>query len=117
MGRSEGTSPAPDDFVPERHLDGSETVDPYSYVFGFGRRCAIVYCVSGLDKLIAVCRVCPGRHLADNALFMMITSILSCFTISPKPTSLNDAPGVGDRKQLVEPVFSKHLIRYLCKTV
>ena len=38
MGKTGGTSDALEDFAPERFLDGKETVDPYNYVFGFGRR-------------------------------------------------------------------------------
>lgn len=54
-------------FKPERFLatDGKEPEqDPHTYVFGFGRR------------------VCPGRVLADNALFLNIAQSLAVFNIS-----------------------------------
>ncbi|KLO16115.1 cytochrome P450 [Schizopora paradoxa] len=94
IGRTEGTSASLESFIPERHLDGSEALDPFSYVFGFGRR------------------ICPGRHLADNALFMIYTSILSSFTISKKPSpSAQNACEAGIENPLI-PEFSKHLISF-----
>ncbi|KAF4954397.1 hypothetical protein FSARC_12140 [Fusarium sarcochroum] len=54
-------------FKPERFLstDGTQPEqDPHTYVFGFGRR------------------VCPGRVLADNALFLNIAQSLAVFDIS-----------------------------------
>jgi cytochrome P450 len=68
------TYPDPDAFVPERFLtktsDGlwipnPNAPDPKSAAFGFGRR------------------VCPGVHLADQALFAAIASVLAAFEITP----------------------------------
>jgi cytochrome P450 len=39
--------------------------DPHNYVFGFGRR------------------VCPGKLLADNALYLNVAQTLAAFNISP----------------------------------
>ncbi|KAF8576043.1 cytochrome P450 [Ramaria rubella] len=56
---------SPDDFIPERFLQesGSRPLDPKVYTYGYGRR------------------VCPGRFLADNSVYILITSILSAFRI------------------------------------
>ncbi|EEU37635.1 uncharacterized protein NECHADRAFT_53484 [Fusarium vanettenii 77-13-4] len=57
----------PMSFKPERFLpdDGSEVApDPYTFVFGFGRR------------------ICPGRILADNALYVNIAQSLAVFDIT-----------------------------------
>ncbi|KAI1386111.1 putative cytochrome P450 oxidoreductase OrdA-like protein [Hypoxylon trugodes] len=57
----------PMSFKPERFLatDGREPEpDPHAFVFGFGRR------------------ICPGRYLADNALFLNISQSLATFNIS-----------------------------------
>ncbi|KAF5019368.1 hypothetical protein F66182_8618 [Fusarium sp. NRRL 66182] len=54
-------------FNPERFLpaDGRQSQpDPYRYVFGFGRR------------------ICPGRVLADNAMYLTIAQTLAVFSIS-----------------------------------
>ncbi|KAJ7159322.1 cytochrome P450 [Mycena crocata] len=52
-------------FSPERHLtEKSGTIDPLSYVFGFGRR------------------ACPGRLLAENSVFIFVASILATFNIT-----------------------------------
>ncbi|KAE8348889.1 cytochrome P450 [Aspergillus coremiiformis] len=63
----ENTYPDPFAFKPERFLgyDGREPeVNPYSFVFGFGRR------------------VCPGQTLADATLYISIARSLAAFTIT-----------------------------------
>ncbi|RMJ16492.1 hypothetical protein CDV36_003782 [Fusarium kuroshium] len=57
----------PMSFKPERFLpsEGKELVpDPHTFVFGFGRR------------------ICPGRILADNALYLNIAQSLAVFAIT-----------------------------------
>jgi len=54
--------PDPDTFRPERFLD-TETRNPNQFVFGFGRR------------------ICPGRYMAENSIFIAISSILHVFQI------------------------------------
>ncbi|KAM0424378.1 hypothetical protein ACHAPT_010526 [Fusarium lateritium] len=57
----------PMSFKPERFLglQGNKAApDPHTFVFGFGRR------------------ICPGRILADNALYLNIAQSLAVFTIS-----------------------------------
>ncbi|KAK7685293.1 hypothetical protein QCA50_011656 [Cerrena zonata] len=56
--------PEPHKFNPDRFLSSDGTTDPTDYIFGFGRR------------------ICPGRHLAENFIFLVIANILSNFTIS-----------------------------------
>jgi cytochrome P450 len=58
--------PEPDSFKPERFInpDGSFRDDPVvSTIFGFGKR------------------ICPGRHLVDAMMFIVIASFLSVFDI------------------------------------
>ncbi|KAI0057801.1 cytochrome P450 [Artomyces pyxidatus] len=58
--------PDPDEFKPERFLtaDGRPCDDPaLALVFGFGKR------------------VCPGRHIAGDTLFIVAASILATYTI------------------------------------
>ncbi|EJD42940.1 putative CyP450 monooxygenase [Auricularia subglabra TFB-10046 SS5] len=61
----------PDEFKPERYIgsDGrlafSEEMDPRTIVFGFGRR------------------ICPGRHFADDAMWLTVATVLACFNIAP----------------------------------
>ncbi|KAF2743711.1 cytochrome P450 [Sporormia fimetaria CBS 119925] len=59
--------PEPDEFNPERFLGDTPQPDPRQWAFGYGRR------------------VCPGRHIADNALLITVAQVLSVFSIS-KPT-------------------------------
>ncbi|EJD49819.1 O-methylsterigmatocystin oxidoreductase [Auricularia subglabra TFB-10046 SS5] len=56
----------PDEFIPERFLSEKVTrpIDPQEYTFGFGRR------------------ICPGRHIANDIIFLMISGILSTLWIS-----------------------------------
>ncbi|KAG5635496.1 hypothetical protein H0H81_011031 [Sphagnurus paluster] len=56
----------PKAFLPERFLDPSDTTpDPATWAFGFGRR------------------ICPGKALAENSLFAIISGILAAFDILP----------------------------------
>ncbi|KAF9456686.1 cytochrome P450 [Collybia nuda] len=60
--------PSHADFIPERFLSPENSdvnPDPRPFAFGYGRR------------------VCPGKHLADASLFMLVASTLSMFKISP----------------------------------
>jgi cytochrome P450 len=75
FSRDQDSGIDPDVFSPERFLDThvkKTAVDPYSYAFGFGRR------------------MCPGRFLADNSVFMLITSIVATVRIS-KPKDSHGA--------------------------
>lgn len=38
---------------------------------------------SSLKQPLPIHRICPGRHLAEQSLFIMIASILSAFSIAP----------------------------------
>jgi len=70
LSRDEMRHRRPAAFQPERFLqEGPSPPDPHGYVFGFGRR------------------ICPGRHLADNSIFILIVSILATFNISKKVDS------------------------------
>ncbi|KAJ7644817.1 cytochrome P450 [Roridomyces roridus] len=56
----------PEDFVPERFLPRSfEPIDPFSYVFGFGRR------------------ICPGKSLAESSIYIVVAYLLHCFSFHP----------------------------------
>lgn len=54
----------PMEFQPERFLGETPAPDPHTIAFGFGRR------------------VCPGRFLADNAVFLSVAQSLAVFDIS-----------------------------------
>ncbi|EJD49807.1 cytochrome P450, partial [Auricularia subglabra TFB-10046 SS5] len=59
----------PEAFVPERFLPASPArpLDPSDYVFGFGRR------------------ICPGRYIGEDMVFLMVVSLLATFTVSGPP--------------------------------
>ncbi|EMD36023.1 hypothetical protein CERSUDRAFT_138759 [Gelatoporia subvermispora B] len=70
----------PEAFLPERFLDLTQpTADPALWAFGFGRR------------------ICPGRHMGENSVFIMIATLLTVFDISAD----------GELK----PEFTQHLVR------
>ena len=75
--------PDPDSFKPERFInsDGSLRDDPVlTALFGFGKR------------------ICPGRHLADTTIFIVIASLLSVFNIKKDNNTsgtLDDYPFTG----------------------
>ncbi|OCH86925.1 cytochrome P450 [Obba rivulosa] len=73
-------------FLPERFLDASwPVVDPSTWAFGFGRR------------------ICPGRFLAENSLFIFIATLLSAFNISPPENGEINAHFKGFSTNLLEP--------------
>ncbi|KAH9941412.1 cytochrome P450 [Amylocystis lapponica] len=59
--------PAPERFVPERHLDADGMLysanEAETTAFGFGRR------------------ICPGRHLAFSSVWITVASVLATFTL------------------------------------
>ncbi|KAJ6516763.1 cytochrome P450 [Mycena vitilis] len=54
----------PEKFNPDRFMGPDAPVDPFEYVFGFGRR------------------ICTGVYLAENSIFAMVSAILATFNIS-----------------------------------
>ncbi|KZT66841.1 cytochrome P450 [Daedalea quercina L-15889] len=59
--------PDPEQVIPERYIDGSDpslNPDPRDFSFGYGRR------------------VCPGRSLAEDTLFIVAASVLAAFNLS-----------------------------------
>lgn len=64
--------PEPEEFKPERFLteDGKVKDDPLlAYAFGYGRR------------------VCPGRHLVDSTLWILVVGVLAAFNVRKKVDS------------------------------
>ncbi|KAI0746722.1 cytochrome P450 [Daedaleopsis nitida] len=91
MCRNPELFPDPDAFVPERYMEKVDDTtahkrDPRNAVFGFGRR------------------RCPGAHLVESSLWIVIASFLAAFDIK-KP--------VDDQGKIVEPsiVFDNPLFR------
>jgi hypothetical protein len=81
--------PEPDVFKPERFINqnGSLRDDPVlASVFGYGKR------------------ICPGRHLADATLFIVIASLLSVFNIKKSDGTVDGGPDMYP--------FTGHLLRY-----
>ncbi|KAK7421223.1 hypothetical protein QQX98_002353 [Neonectria punicea] len=58
------THPNPDTFYPERFLEPRNEPDPANHVYGYGRR------------------ICPGRHLADDSIFLTISRLLATFDVT-----------------------------------
>ena len=80
--------PEPEEFRPERHLESGtksveEYLDPFDYVFGFGRR----VCPGTFSKELLlllpqmVLTILKGLHFSHLSLFLNITSILQTFNI------------------------------------
>ncbi|PYH83308.1 cytochrome P450 [Aspergillus uvarum CBS 121591] len=72
--------PNPNKFDPTRFLSSEPQLDPHNLAFGFGRR------------------ICPGRLLADNTIFLTIAQSLAVFRFMPRddtaPLKAEFAPGV-----------------------
>jgi len=76
MMHDDAAYPHPEEFRPDRYLSepansparptiNPAVQDPYDAVFGFGRR------------------ICPGRHFADNSLWLTIACMIAFFDILP----------------------------------
>jgi len=87
LTRDEDLLDNPEEFRPERFLGQQRPLHPENYVFGFGRR------------------ICPGRHLAMNSIFLFISSILATFDIS----NAHDEQG---NEIPLEPKFKTFLVSY-----
>ncbi|TFK68106.1 cytochrome P450 [Pluteus cervinus] len=77
-------------FAPERFLQGKVkevATDPYLYAFGFGRR------------------ICPGKALGDNNLFLLMSSLMATMDISHKL----DANG---QKIPINPTYTSNLVSH-----
>ncbi|KAH7923415.1 cytochrome P450 [Leucogyrophana mollusca] len=69
ISRDQDSGIPPEDFVPERFMPShvkQTATDPLTYTFGFGRR------------------LCPGRFLGDNSVFLFISGLLAAFDITQK---------------------------------
>lgn len=103
------------EFKPERFIDSDDwtsEMDPHGIVFGFGRR------------------ICPGRFLADNTLYLSVAQSLAMYDISnpdgedknietspkflpgvishPAPWKLNIAPRTSEHEALIKSVEVEH---------
>lgn len=79
MSRNEKEyGPDTDAFRPGRFLD-SNARDPGEYVFGFGRRCDLIFAFGPMahDNI----RICTGRYMAENTTFIAISCILHVFIL------------------------------------
>ncbi|RAL13437.1 cytochrome P450 [Aspergillus homomorphus CBS 101889] len=78
MTQDPSTYANPTAFDPTRFLSPNPQMDPHLLAFGFGRR------------------ICPGRLLADNTIFLTIAQSLAMFQITPGDATLKAefAPGV-----------------------
>ncbi|KAF1954731.1 O-methylsterigmatocystin oxidoreductase [Byssothecium circinans] len=88
--------PDPMTFRPERHLTTSTHTaepDPRNFVFGYGRR------------------ICPGRYVADNALFITIAQSLAVFNVSK---AVDGNGKVVEPKVEFEPGAISHPLPYRC---
>ena len=77
-------------YQPERYLkDGvlnPDVLDTDSIAFGFGRRLVsypITYSYDVHLIKIVSSRICPGRHLADNSLYSIVSCLLAVYDIKP----------------------------------
>jgi cytochrome P450 len=101
MSRNADLFPDPSEFRPERFMGPNKREDtgsdPLQFVFGFGRR-YIVTSFRGLTiarfKQTCSHRICPGQHLAESSLFLIIAMTLATFRISK---------ACDERGRLVEP--------------
>lgn len=93
MSRDERLYPNPDVFRPERFLGKPPTEDrafnPWNYTFGTGKRYQIDSPVYSRVVLTAP-RKCPGVHLIQSSLWLVIARVVAALDIKPK--AVNGVP-------------------------
>ncbi|KLO11753.1 cytochrome P450 [Schizopora paradoxa] len=83
----------PEAFKPERHLGAQPERDPVKIVFGFGRR------------------FCPGRHLAQQSIFMTVANILHVFNVTK---ARDEDGGVIEPRVEYKPGLIRHPHPFKC---
>ena len=75
----------PGEFEPERYLkDGKlnpDIRDPDA-AFGFGRR-SVKNGILGMLINSSCASICPGRHLSDESLYLIVSCLLAVYYIKP----------------------------------
>ena len=90
MSRDPEHYPDPEHFNPDRFLlEGQlnpNIRDPESFVFGFGRRRVPfdLYSCPYPPTLALSFRICPGRHFADDEVWLMAATVLACFNVTQR---------------------------------
>ncbi|PBK86350.1 cytochrome P450 [Armillaria gallica] len=91
-----------EEFAPERHIQecvGRTATDPATYAFGFGRR------------------VCPGRHLGENNLFLLISGIMATVNIEkPKDPSGRELPFDPNYKSGLVTFPEHYEVEFTCRS-
>lgn len=85
MSRDPAAYPDPELFDPTRFLGPTPAPDPRAYVFGFGRR------------------RCPGAHLIEDSLWLLLAGLLHTFAIMPERD--DEGGEVGREVAYENPVF------------
>ena len=74
-------------FRPERYLkDGKlnpDVRDPDCAAFGFGRRSVNTTYLPTYALINSSPSICPGRHLANDSFFLIVSSLLAVYDITP----------------------------------
>ncbi|PFH49130.1 hypothetical protein AMATHDRAFT_148375 [Amanita thiersii Skay4041] len=90
--------PNPAQFQPERYLkDGrlnlDGVLDPFSVVFGFGRR------------------ICPGKAFAEGAIYITVTAVLATFDILPPLDDNGQSIELSTDGAVVQPISCKCIVK------
>jgi hypothetical protein len=109
MSRDPSVWEKPEQFIPERHLSKEGPFEHINSVlaYGFGRRC-VPFAVSKCSMnsfLHSKYRICVGRWMANDLLFISIAMILATVNIS--------GPAADNSKMDVEDQYSEHGFWYV----
>jgi hypothetical protein len=75
------------EYQPERYLKAGklnpDMMDAGSAAFGFGRRSVNPTCSATYISFSIIPSICPGRHLSDNSLYLIVSCLLAVYDIKP----------------------------------
>ena len=78
----------PDAFIPERHLDENGNFESINSIlaYGFGRRYILVsFVLIFIPCTDILRRICVGRYMANDTIWLAIASVLATMKISSLP--------------------------------
>ena len=114
MQHDSQTYPDAESFDPERFMSPTPQRDPRGVAYGFGRRCVTHSLATLVPAANGCVRRCPGMHLANAFVFLVISRTIALFILEPERREgevvwpvLRMLPGIVGWVIIVLPTFNR----------